>query len=550
MKAFRVVLVICCFGVVTALASAQASGPPKKGEQKTPPKVKAPKGKLPGADGLATKLPDLIVSDLDLTGPLKYVDNAWRIPAKARLTNQGAGDAKFCGLGASYIDGFFPEPPPPAKFVRQATFWNANGVHAHCPDLQAGKSVTIIGYFTISDPMKKLEGSKVFFRLFVDAQTDDAVKSPGGKIKESNEDNNWSKAVSVTIGKGDLAAEVFDLAVELDEEHLGAGKYRLTAKVKNVGNGNYKGGGQLIIRREGVGKELPEPKLPLKADSVPDKELLKKTIPALGDGKSVTFTVDTLGRGIFTAITAGVQESNFVNNAKQINLLKKQNVTLDGKVFDALIGSTLAKTDIHLHHTGAYVDLPGFLPKKTFNLPSYHKHFDILDQSVDIYYKVNDINSDKTTVSFKDKGLSVVIDFETKGSEISGTGTGPDKWYPDINTPVLQVSAAMPLTFDKNLEYFQFTKPAVKVKADWQFNIENKLIREWLSQMLLGDVNPKIETAVGDLLGSQANLLKINDATNKAFRLLYLTDAFGNTGRIVSASIGGGLVKVEIETPK
>ncbi len=27
-------------------------------------------------------------------------------------------------------------------------------------------------------------------------------------------------------------------------------------------------------------------------------------------------------------------------------------------------------------------------------------------------------------------------------------------------------------------------------------------------------------------------------------------DVFGNTGRIVSASIGGGSVKVEIETPK
>jgi hypothetical protein len=391
--------------------------------------------------------------------------------------------------------------------------------------------------------MKKLEGSKIYLRLFVDAQTDDAVKAPKGKIKESNENNNWSDAVSVNITKGDLAAEVFDLAVDFDEEHLGAGKYRLTAKVKNVGNGNYKGGGQLIIRREGVGKELPEPKLPLKADNVPDKELLKKTIPALGDGKSVTFQVDTFGRGLFTAITAGVQEANFVNNAKQINLLKKQNVTLDGAIFNTLIGSKLAKTDIHLHHTGAYVDLPGLLPKKTFNLPSYHKEFDIVDLTVKIDYKVSNINSEKTTVAFKDKGLSVV-------SEIAGTGTGPDKFYPDVNTSVLQVSAVMPLTYSQDLQYFQFTKPTVKVKADWEFNIPNKLIREWLSDMLLGDLNPKIESAVGDLLGNQANLLKINDAMNKAFRLAYLTDAFGNTGRIVSASISGGKVKLEIETPK
>jgi hypothetical protein len=126
MKAFRVLLVVSCLGVVAVMASAQSTAPPKKGaEPKTPPKVKTPKGKLPGPDKLAPKLPDLVVADLDILGPVKYVDNAWRIPAKTRLKNQGAGDAPFCGLGASYIDGFFPETPPPAKFVRQATYWNA-----------------------------------------------------------------------------------------------------------------------------------------------------------------------------------------------------------------------------------------------------------------------------------------------------------------------------------------------------------------------------------------------------------------------------------------
>ena len=263
-------------------------------------------------------------------------------------------------------------------------------------------------------------------------------------VKESNEKNNWSGSQSVVLNFGDLAASVFDLAVDLDEQHLGAGKYRLTAQVKNVGNGDYKGGGHLIIRRTGVGVELPQPELPLKADKVADKVLLKGAIPALGDGKSVSFDVETLGRGLFLAITDGVSEPNFVNNAKVLNLLKKQTLTFDGREFDALIGGTLAKTKIHLHHTGAYAELPGLLPKMTFNLPGYHKDFHIAGIDVNIDYKVNDINSSKTTVAYKDKGLSVVIDFETKNSEISGTGTGPDKWYPDVNTPVLQVSAASP----------------------------------------------------------------------------------------------------------
>ena len=60
-------------------------------------------------------------------------------------------------------------------------------------------------------------------------------------MKESNEKNNWSGSQSVVLNFGDLAASVFDLAVDLDEQHLGAGKYRLTAQVKNVGNGDYKG---------------------------------------------------------------------------------------------------------------------------------------------------------------------------------------------------------------------------------------------------------------------------------------------------------------------
>ena len=88
--------------------------------------------------------------------------------------------------------------------------------------------------------------------------------------------------------------------------------------------------------------------------------------------------------------------------------------------------------------------MPGLLPKMTFNLPGYHKDFHIAGIDVNIDYKVNDINSSKTTVAYKDKGLSVVIDFETKNSEISGTGTGPDKWYPDEHAGAAGVSGGAP----------------------------------------------------------------------------------------------------------
>ena len=68
--------------------------------------------------------------------------------------------------------------------------------------------------------------------------------------------------------------------------------------------------------------------------------------------------------------------------------------------------------------------------------------------------------------------------------------------------------------------------------------------------MLLGDLNSQFEKAVEDLLGKQDNLLKLNHHMNQAVRLAYLTDAFGNTGRITSVAIYSGSVKMEVETPK
>jgi hypothetical protein len=229
----RSLLFVAGFLLATG-AEAQGRRPMPKAPQsktpvtpKTPPEVKGPAGKLPGAGALTAKLPDLIVSDFDITGPAKYVGTAWHVPVKARLTNQGAGDAKYCGLGARFIDGFFSATPPPVKFVRLATFWNnATGAHAYCPPLQAGNSTNIVGYSSINDPMKKLEGAKIYLRLFVDAQTDDTPQPDYVRVKEANEKNNWSDAQSVVLNFGDLTASLFDLAVDLDEQHLGAGKYR------------------------------------------------------------------------------------------------------------------------------------------------------------------------------------------------------------------------------------------------------------------------------------------------------------------------------------
>lgn len=146
-------------------------------------------------------MPDLIVSEFKQSGAPEYDGSGLLIPVKIRFTNQGAGDAKFCGLVARYIDGDLAQAPSEGKFTKAATFWKSDAIHTTVPALAAGKSVTLYGKIGIYDPQKKLAGQKVYVRVFVDGQTSDTPVAAWVNVKESNEMNNWSSAISFSAPK-------------------------------------------------------------------------------------------------------------------------------------------------------------------------------------------------------------------------------------------------------------------------------------------------------------------------------------------------------------
>lgn len=194
-KCFSMFHVTAAFVLATGMAAAQS--PPLKGGKSTaplPPKLKGPATNPMGGE----KLPDLIVSEFSQSGAPVYEGTGIRVPVKIRFTNQGTADADFCGLAVRCVSGDFEQTPSEAKFTKPGSFYKNDMFTQTVPALAAGKSVTMLGQIGIHDPNKKLSGQKVYVRIFVDAQTGDTPVPYYVRIKESVENNNWSKAISFT----------------------------------------------------------------------------------------------------------------------------------------------------------------------------------------------------------------------------------------------------------------------------------------------------------------------------------------------------------------
>ena len=189
--------VVTCIAATLVLAAsiAAAQTQPLKGSKSPAPKgFKAPKGNANGEE----KLPDLIVSEFTQTGSPEYDGTGLYVPVKVRFTNQGAGDAKQCGFIVRHISGDFAQTPSEGKFTKPGMFWKSNAAYTTVSALAAGKSVTLDGKISIYDPQKKLAGSKVYVRVFVDGQTSDTPVPAWVNVKETSEMNNWSSAISFT----------------------------------------------------------------------------------------------------------------------------------------------------------------------------------------------------------------------------------------------------------------------------------------------------------------------------------------------------------------
>jgi hypothetical protein len=195
---FSMIQLTAAFVLATSFAGAQT--PPIKGGKAPAPKgpgIKAPMGNSNGEE----KLPDLIVSEFNISGTPEYDGTGLFVPVKVRFTNQGVVDAKLCGFVVRYINGEFAQTPSEGKFTKPGTFWKSDSIYTTLPALAVGKSTTLYGKVGIYDPQKKLAGTKVYVRVFADGQTSDTPVPAWVNVKESNEMNNWSKAVSFTAPK-------------------------------------------------------------------------------------------------------------------------------------------------------------------------------------------------------------------------------------------------------------------------------------------------------------------------------------------------------------
>jgi hypothetical protein len=193
------ILYIAAAFVLTMSIAAAQTQPLKRGKAPAPkgPNIKAPKTNANGDE----KLPDLMVTEFKQTGTPTYDGTGLYVPVQVRFTNQGAGDAKQCGFVVRHISGDFAQTPSEGKFTKAGTFWKANATYTTVSALAAGKSVTLVGKVGIHDPQKKLSGSKVYVRVFVDGQTSDTPVSAWVNVKESDEKNNWSPAISFVAPK-------------------------------------------------------------------------------------------------------------------------------------------------------------------------------------------------------------------------------------------------------------------------------------------------------------------------------------------------------------
>jgi hypothetical protein len=195
---FSMIHVAAAFVLTTSIAAAQTQ--PLKGSRSPAPNgpsIKAPKANVNGEE----KLPDLIVSEFKQVGIPEYDGAGLLVPVKVRFTNQGAADAKLCGFVVRYISGDFAQTPSEGKFTKPGMFWKADASYSTVPALTAGKSILLYGKISIHDPQQKLSGSKVYVRVFVDGQTSDTPVAAWVNVKESNEMNNWSSAISFTAPK-------------------------------------------------------------------------------------------------------------------------------------------------------------------------------------------------------------------------------------------------------------------------------------------------------------------------------------------------------------
>jgi hypothetical protein len=350
-----------------------------------------------------------------------------------------------------------------------------------------------------------------------------------------------------------------DLWLEkLDVTALGAGKYRLTATLRNGGyfldsvpRASYPGGGQLVIGRAGVGRVPTAPgSLFFPTVEAPGSLLKTRTIPALGWRQAITLTVDTFGRGNFWAAARPVPnpgapalpEANTGNNSKTNNTLKTKLVVLNSAQIATALNGSLGSLQVRLNETDSFVNVPGMF-NRTFSIPARVEPWFVFPFAGAAVWYVSEIHSNSVSVGYQSASLNLCIGFETEGDEILGEfNGGPDSLVPNVNGIPLQLCVELPMTFDAFHQYLSYVNPVVNMNASWSIN-------GILPDALLPDINGKIESRVANLFNSQANKDEITFQFNTLIRNTLLRDAFGNTGQIKGLALADSIILMNVEVP-
>ena len=352
---------------------------------------------------------------------------------------------------------------------------------------------------------------------------------------------------------GEATIKTMDFQVtSLVISYVSSDRYKLTATVKNASKYDHEKGGTLVFSRAGHGEPLPAKaggKVEGK-DQWGHKKLAEKPLPAIKAGQSTTLSIETNGRGDFYAHIEGVLDMKADNNRRDATNLYARPLTINDALVQLQFGSTVAKSKSRLDGSEGSFEIPGLVSKSTFKLPT--EAFDqklVLGLNAKLTIKVNDINAKSASLKLEDGALVYRLEYETNGDEvIVGGNKVADAIYPNVNTDQLKVKVKMPLKFDSRKQLFTLGTPEVTVTSNWMFNTNIPGLKEVLNSML-GSVNSTIKSSISSAL-SPSKVAEIEWNLNKGIRDQFLTDKFGNSGAIDSATISGDRIDMRMRAPK
>lgn len=398
-----------------------------------------------------------------------------------------------------------------------------------------------------------------------------------------NGQNRPKAPATPTVRSKDLKTadmKTIDLSVSLTIADLRNDRYELTATVVNKSKYDRAKGGTLVFSREGHGEPLPKRfgESVDKSQKWGHQRIADRNLPALKGGESISFKVETNGRGDFYAHLEGVLlDNNPANNRSDATNLRRAETRLNsseinGWFFPYTGPPTVAVSK--LHGTTGSVEIPGLLPRATFGLPK-----ELYDQRFLVKTKValmaTDINLRYSRVfigkklpfgpsnapDFQIPGtwLWIEIEWETNGVEFDLGGDALMRSiYPSVHYLDHRPSTSSPfnlyfgfqLKFDQKKQLFQLegieSLPGFDIVAGLSTDGKNVTSDQNLKVMFQGldtTIRKKMATAIG------AKRSEAEWNFNKRMRELVLTDRFGNTGAIDRVHFDGPYIDWTIRTP-